>query len=49
MDQPISLRIIRLIVVMTHDYLNCYNVFLLIYRGYTKKSLQILRKYIGNW
>ena len=34
MDQPISLEILRIIVVMTHRYLKCCNVSLLIYRGY---------------
>ena len=33
MDQHISLRILRIIVVMTHDYLISCNAPLLIYRG----------------
>ena len=33
MDQYNSLKILRLIVVMTHGYLKCCNVSLLIYRG----------------
>ena len=34
MDQYNSLKILRLIVVMTHGYLKCCNVSLLIYRGF---------------
>ena len=33
MDQRSSLKILILIVIMTHDYLKCCNVSLLIYRG----------------
>ena len=36
MDQPISLMILRIIVVMTRGYLKCCNASLLIYRGYGK-------------
>ena len=34
MDQPISLIILRITMVMTRDYLKCCNASLLIYRGF---------------
>ena len=38
MDQTISLKIIRIIVVITHDYLKYCNASLLIYKGWTPWS-----------
>ena len=44
MDQPISLTILRFILVITRGYKKCYNASQIIYRGYistTKEGLFI--------
>ncbi|WZY76057.1 hypothetical protein YC2023_022441 [Brassica napus] len=45
MDQPISLRILRIILVMTHGYKKCCNVSQIIYRRLHKVVDRFQQKY----
>ena len=46
MDQHTFLRYLRFIVVMTHGYLKCGNVYLLIYRGYLLNETSYLYDFV---
>ena len=34
MDQPIYLKILRIMLVVTHSYSKCYNVYQIIHKGF---------------
>ena len=49
MYQPISLMILRIIVVMTHDYFKCCNASLLIYKIYINSFINMLIHWCINF